>query len=257
MKIALVQMLSTGDKLQNLARVKELATDAARNGAELVVFPEATMKAFQSGRLDEAAEELDGPFASEVVELAKELGVRIVLGMFTPADTNGKYNRVHNTLLITDGSHTKRYDKLHTYDAFGYRESDTVAPGTDLVTWGELGFATCYDIRFPEQFKALARLGAKVIIVPASWANGEDKLRQWQLLGNARALDSTSFVVAVGQAQPESPKDGDPTGIGHSAVISPTGQRLVEAGYGEETVYYEIDVDDVEKARAALPVLEG
>lgn len=257
MKVALVQILTTGDKVENLARIKAKAREAAENGAELVVFPEAAMKAFQTGRLDEAAEPIDGPFAAAVKETAASCNTTIVLGMFTPADKQGKINRVHNTLLITNGRETKSYDKLHTYDAFGYRESDTVAPGTEFVTWGELGFATCYDIRFPEQFKALARQGAKVIIVPASWANGEDKLRQWQLLGNARALDSTSFVVAVGQAQPADPKDGDPTGIGHSAVISPTGQRLVEAGYGEETLYYEIDVSVVDKARAALPVLQG
>lgn len=257
MKVALVQMLSTGDKLDNLARIQEKAREAAENGAELLVFPEAAMKAFQSGRLDEAAEPLDGPFASAIKDTARELGVTIVLGMFTPADKQGKFNRVHNTLLITDGAETKRYDKLHTYDAFGYHESDTVAPGTELVTWGDLGFATCYDIRFPEQFKALARAGAKAIIVSASWANGEDKLRQWQLLTSARALDSTSFIVAVGQARPEDPKDGDPTGIGHSAVISPTGIRLIEAGYDEEILYLDLDLAAVEKTREGLPVLEG
>ncbi|MFV8395795.1 carbon-nitrogen hydrolase family protein [Corynebacterium hindlerae] len=257
MKIALIQMLSTGDKLENLARMEEKAREAAGQGAELLVFPEAAMKAFQSGRLDEAAEPLDGHFGSTLTELAKQLGVTIVAGMFTPADKQGKFNRVYNTLIITNGVETKRYDKLHTFDAFGYRESDTVAPGTELVTWGDLGFATCYDIRFPEQFKALARQGAKLIVVSASWANGDDKLRQWRLLTNARALDSTSYVVAVGQAQPENPKEGDPTGIGHSALISPTGKRLVEAGFDEEIVLVEVELDDVDKARAALPVLQA
>lgn len=257
MKVALVQILSTDDKMANLACIKDKAREAAESGAELVVFPEAAMKAFQTGRLDEAAEPLDGPFATEVQTLAGQLGVTIVLGMFTPADTKGKFNRVYNTLLITNGAETKRYDKLHTYDAFGYRESDTVAPGAELVTWGDLGFATCYDIRFPEQFKALAQQGAKLIVVPASWANGRDKLRQWQLLGNARALDSTSFVVAVGQAQPDNPKDGDPTGIGHSAVISPTGERLIEAGYKEETLYFDVDLGIVDEVRKTLPVLQG
>ncbi|MEJ6013158.1 carbon-nitrogen hydrolase family protein [Corynebacterium sp. H127] len=257
MKIALAQILSSGDKLDNLARIQDTAREAAQRGAELIVFPEAAMKAFQSGRLDEAAEPIDGPFGTAIKELAAEVKAMIVVGMFTPADTQGKFNRVHNTLLITDGQAVKRYDKVHTYDAFGYTESDTVAPGAELVTWGELGFATCYDIRFPEQFKALASSGAKIIVLPASWANGEDKLRQWQLLGSARALDSTSFVVAVGQAQPPEATPGDPTGIGHSALISPTGKRIVEAGYGEELLVAEIELSDVDKARAALPVLQG
>lgn len=257
MKIALVQMLSSGDKMENLARIEAFSRKAAENSAELVVFPEAAMKAFQTGRLDEAAEPIDGPFAQRIIEVAADLRLTIVLGMFTPADKQGKYNRVHNTLLITNGTEVKHYHKLHTYDAFGYRESDTVAPGSELVVWGDLGFATCYDIRFPEQFKALANQGARLIIVPASWANGEDKLRQWRLLGNARALDSTSFVVAVGQAQPDNPKDGDPTGIGHSALINPQGKRLVEAGFGEELLLVDVDLSEVDAARKILPVLQG
>ncbi|AKK02191.1 carbon-nitrogen hydrolase family protein [Corynebacterium epidermidicanis] len=259
MKIALVQMLSQADKLENLAAVEKWTLQAAELGAELIVFPEATMKAFQSGRLDTVAEPIDGPWANKVRELAQELGVTIVVGMFCPADQRGDKNRVTNTLLVTGGADAK-YDKIHTYDAFGYRESDTVRAGDEIVVFQldgrTIGVATCYDIRFPEQFKELARRGAELIVVPASWADGADKLRQWRLLTNARGLDSTSFIAAVGQARPPA-SEGGPTGIGHSALISPTGERLVEAGYDEELLVVDIDFDQVAEARRALPVIEG
>ncbi|MDU0478616.1 carbon-nitrogen hydrolase family protein [Staphylococcus chromogenes] len=258
MKIALVQMLSTGDKLENLAAVERWARQAAEQGAELVVFPEATMKAFGAGRLDTAAEPLDGPWASRVRELAAELGVTLVVGMFCPADTKGDKNRVFNTVLVAGGAET-HYHKIHTYDAFGYRESDTVCAGEELVVFElnghQIGLATCYDVRFPEQFKALASQGAELIVVPASWADGDDKLRQWRLLTNARGLDSTCFIVAVGQARPKSP-DGGPTGIGHSALVSPLGERLAEAGYDEELLLVDVDFARVPDARRALPVVE-
>lgn len=259
MKLALVQMLSSGDKLKNLAAVESWLRKAAEQGAELVIFPEATMKAFQQGRLDTAAEPIDGPWASHVAAHARLLGVTVVLGMFTPADKKGTKNRVYNTVLVA-GDAEAEYRKIHTYDAFGYQESDTVRAGEGLVTFDlgghTIGLATCYDIRFPEQFKALARLGAELIVVPASWADGEDKLRQWRLLTTARGLDSTAFIAAVGQARPAESKGG-PTGIGHSALVSPTGERLAEAGFDEDLLLVDVDFAQVEQARKELPVLDA
>lgn len=261
MKLALVQMKSGSDKLKNLAAVEKWAVQAKDQGAELAIFPEATMKAFQAGRLDTAAEPLDGPWANRIRDLADELGITIVVGMFTPADTLGDKNRVANTVLVA-GSAETHYDKIHTYDAFGYRESDTVRAGSELVTFElsghMIGVATCYDIRFPEQFKGLARRGAELIVVPASWADGDDKLRQWRLLTNARGLDSTCYIAAVGQARPDADiaEKGGPTGIGHSALVSPTGERLAEAGYDEELMVVDVDFDVIADVRKVLPVIE-
>ncbi len=263
MKIALLQVTTTGDKERNLELLGPLIREAAGEGAGLIVLPEAAMQAFDQGRLDTQAEELDGVFATAMSELAGELGVTIVAGMFRPADSNGELNRVYNTALITgDGVH-KGYDKIHTFDAYDYRESDTVKPGTDLVTFTHgdavVGVATCFDIRYPEQFKALARLGADVIVVPTSWADGEGKLEQWRTLTVARALDTGVFIAAADQARPGgADKAGEasgPTGIGYSVVVSPTGRRLVEGGYGEEILYADIDLAEVAEARRALPLL--
>lgn len=269
MKVAAVQFVSGGDIAENLARAKELISTAAGQGAQLIVLPEATAQSFASGRLDVNAQELDGDFATQLKTHAEELGVTVVAGMFRPADSvdkDGKsINRVYNTALITGPGVHLGYNKIHTYDAFNYRESDTVKPGNELVTFEldgvAIGVAVCYDVRFPEQFKALARQGAEVIVVPTSWADGPEKRDQWRLLSATRALDSTAYVICAGQARPGgNDKAGEasgPTGIGHSVIVSPTAERLAEAGYEEEIIYADIDPELVTKTRKTLPVLEA
>ena len=233
---------------------------------------------------DIVAQPLDGPFAAAVEQAARDADITAVVGMFTPADTvfrtpsgelqtepvegsgeANKFRRVYNTLLVTGPNGTEHYHKIHTFDAFGYRESDTVKPGTRRVTYDvggvTIGLATCYDIRFPGHFYALAEAGATVMVVPTAWTDGPGKLDQWRTLTAARALDTTSFVVAAGQARPGSPErygqnDG-PTGIGHSAIISPGGARLAETGYVAQTLVVDIDPNQVEKVRKGLPVLKG
>ena len=266
MKIALLQTAAGSDKMENLAAIEPLVRDVAAQGATLIVLPEAASQAFGQGRLDTQAEELDGPFATGLKKLSDELRVTIVAGMFRPADTNtvdGKeLNRVYNTALITGGGGHKGYDKIHTYDAFNYKESDTVRAGDELVTFVHdgvtVGVATCFDIRFPEQFQALAQRGAKVVVVPTSWADGPGKVEQWRILTAARALDAGVFIAAADQARPDfETKAGEPsgpTGAGHSVVVDPLGTRLAEAGYGPETLVVEIDPSDADEARKQLPL---
>lgn len=275
MKLALIQTATGADKAENIALFEPLIRDAAAAGASLVVLPEAASQAFDQGRLDTQAEELDGEFSTAMRELADELGVTIVAGMFRPADTNviksngetKTVNRVRNTALITGGGTHTGYDKIHAYDAFNYRESDTVKTGEELRTFvheadGQrtvVGVAICFDIRFPEQFKELARRGAEVIVVPTSWADGPGKLEQWRALTAARALDAGVFIAAACQARPDwAEKAGEPsgpTGVGHSVVVNPQGVRTAEAGYAPETLIVDIDLAEVAKAREALPVL--
>lgn len=275
MKIALLQTVTGADKRENIALIEPLIRDAAAAGASLIVLPEAASQAFDQGRLDTQAEELDGEFSTAMRTLADELGVTVVAGMFRPADTNviesngerKTVNRVRNTALVTGGGTHTGYDKIHAYDAFNYRESDTVKTGEELVTFvheadGEsvvVGVAICFDIRFPEQFKELARRGAEVIVVPTSWADGPGKLEQWRALNAARALDAGVFIAAAGQARPDweekAGEESGPTGIGHSAVVNPQGVRIAEAGYAPETLIVDVDLSEVAEARKALPVV--
>lgn len=263
LRLAGAQWTATGDPSENLRTIGELTARAAERGARLVVHPEAAMASF-AGRLDTVAEPLDGRFADGVRALAAEHGVTVVVGMFTPADRittdDGRdRTRVHNTLLVTGpGTVETTYRKIHLYDAFGHRESDTVAPGDEVVTvdvegW-RVGLATCYDVRFGDQFTALGRAGAELVVLPASWGDGPGKASQWDLLTRARAHDAQAWLLAVGQAWTKDSVSG-PYGIGRSALADPTGEVRARLGGGEDVLVADIDRATLERTRAAIPVL--
>lgn len=258
MRVALNQITSTSDPGTNLAIVRDGVRRAADRGATVVLFPEATMACFGIP-LAPLAQPLDGPWASAVREVADEHGVLVVAGMFTPAPDG----RVFNTLLVTGLGHHTGYDKIHLFDAFGFTESTTVAPGSQPLTvtvdGTVLGVATCYDIRFPGLFTALAGRGASVILLGASWGAGPGKREQWELLVRARALDSTCWVLACGQADPETsgatPHPNAPTGIGYSAVADPAGRLRAQLDAGPDLLVVEVDTALVENTRRTIPVL--
>jgi predicted amidohydrolase len=256
MRIALAQASSTPSLETNLAIIEEMTLSAANQGAELVVLPEAMMRCF-GAPLHPIAETVGGPWAESVRAIARKHGVTVIAGMFTPAD--GK--RVRNTLLVTGPDVEASYDKIHLFDAFGFSESDMVAPGITptVVDIGgtRIGLATCYDVRFPGLFIELARAGAEAIVVCASWGAGPGKIDQWKLLTRARALDCTSFVLAVDQADPADPAadSAAPTGVGHSAAISPWGEVVGELDTSPGLLLVDLDLAQIGEARAAIPVL--
>ena len=251
--LAAAQIVSGADPRENLRTIETQTTRAAEAGARLVVFPEACMACFGSD-LGAVAEPLDGPFATGVRRCAERLGVTVVAGMFEPADDG----RVHNTLLATGAGVEASYRKIHLYDAFGSRESDTVAPGSEHVTIDVdgvcVGLATCYDLRFAEQFTALGRAGAQLVVVPASWGEGPGKAEQWDLLTRARAMDAQAFLLASDQAWQPS-RGSDPLGVGRSCLVDPLG--VVRARLGHETglLVAEIDPGAVAPIRARVPIL--
>ncbi|WP_018332846.1 carbon-nitrogen hydrolase family protein [Actinomycetospora chiangmaiensis] len=257
MRVALAQILATDDPKANLELVRDHTALAAQQGATVVVFPEATMCRFGVS-LKPVAEPLDGPWATEVRSIADQHGVLVVAGMFTPTDDG----RVTNTLLAVGRGVDTSYDKIHLYDAFGFAESRTVAPGSAPVVVevdGEtLGLAVCYDVRFPELFRALADQGASTVLLPASWGAGEGKIEQWELLVRARAVDSTTFVVACDQADPLArgvDPGKAPRGVGHSLVASPTGTVVESLADEPGLLVVDVDTASVTKVREVLPVL--
>lgn len=263
LRISGAQWTATGDPSENLRRIDELTARGVQGGARLVVHPEAAMASF-AGRLDTVAEPLDGRFAEGVRALAQRHGVTVVVGMFTPADEvttpdGRERSRVHNTLLVTGpGIAETTYRKIHLYDAFGNRESDTVAPGDEIVTvevdgW-QVGLATCYDVRFADQFTQLGRTGAELVVLPASWGDGPGKASQWDLLTRARAHDAQSWLLAVGQAWTRDSVHG-PYGIGRSTLADPTGEVRARLGGVEDLLVADIDRDLVAATRRTVPIL--
>lgn len=266
MRIAVAQIVSGTDPADNLGLVREHARRAKYAGAELVVFPEATMASF-STRSAEAAEPLDGPWASGVLNTARDLAITIVVGMFTPPRSGPADDgraRARNTVLVADADGiVAHYDKIHMFDAWGFEESRHVEAGDAPVLFERggitFGLALCYDIRFPELFKHLAVAGSHAVLVSASWMRGESKADQWRALNVARALDSTCYIVAAGQGDPAAvglpSKPTASTGVGHSVVVSPLGDILAEAGDAPELLVVDLDPEVVADARRQLPVL--
>ncbi|MGZ4511211.1 MAG: carbon-nitrogen hydrolase family protein [Mycobacterium sp.] len=262
MRIALAQILSGTDPAANLELVRQYSGQAADAGAKLVVFPEATMCRF-GVPLAPIAEPVDGPWATGVRRIATDCEITVIAGMFTPAGDG----RVKNTLIAAGpGSPNEpdsHYDKIHLYDAFGFTESRTVAPGREpvviTVDGVRVGLTVCYDIRFPALYTELARRGAQLIAVCASWGAGPGKLDQWALLARARAIDSMSYVAAAGQADPGDSLTGSgaPTGVGGSLVASPFGEVVASAGSGPQLLVADIDVDRVAEARDSIAVLRN
>ena len=257
MRIGLCQIPVSPDPSVNLSRVRAALDEAARGGAALAVFPEATMVRFGSD-LRAAAEPLDGPFCGGLAVACAATGVAAVAGVFEPAPDG----RVYNTAVAFSGagSLVASYRKLHLFDALGQRESDLVAPGSVPVI-AELagtsaGLQICYDIRFPELSRALAVGGAPLLVVSAAWQAGLFKEEHWVTLLRARAIENTVWVAAAGQVpDPDSPPTRAPTGVGRSMLIDPLGVVRADLGPSAGVVVAEADMTLVDSVRSTLPSL--
>ena len=257
MRIALCQLPVSPDASVNMSRVRAALDQAARGGAALAVFPEATMVRFGSD-LRAAAEPLDGPFCSGLAAACASTGVAAVAGVFEPAPDG----RVYNTAVAFSGSGSlvASYRKLHLFDALGQRESDLVAPGSAPVIAAlagvPVGLQICYDIRFPELSRSLAADGAPLLTVSAAWQAGLFKEEHWVTLLRARAIENTVWVAAAGQVpDPDSPPTRAPTGVGRSMLIDPLGVVRADLGPSAGVQVADADIGLVETVRGTLPSL--
>jgi deaminated glutathione amidase len=257
MRVALGQIPISSDPRVNLDRVRTAATAAAAAGAGLAVFPEGTQSRF-SADLRAVAEPLDGPFCRGLADAARSAGLAIAAGVFEPAPDG----RVFNTTVgfDSDGSLVAVYRKIHLFDALGHRESDSVAPGDEVViaSMGGLrvGFMTCYDVRFPELARALAAGGADLLVLPAAWAAGTFKEEHWVTMVRARAIENTIWLAAAGQVpDPAEAPTRAPTGIGRSMLVDPMGAVRIDLGPAEGLGIGHVDTEQTARVRAALPSL--
>jgi predicted amidohydrolase len=258
MRVALGQLPISPDPAVNLGRVREALTDAARRGADLAVFPEATQARFGSD-LRAVAEPLNGPFGAGLADAARDTGVALVAGVFEPAPDG----RVYNTAVAYDGAGTlvAAYRKIHLFDSLGERESEVVAPGSEPVVTDlagiRVGIMTCYDVRFPELARALVARGAELIVIPAAWAAGLFKEEHWVTLVRARAIENTAWVAAACQVpDPSSPPTRAPTGVGRSLLVDPMGAVRTDLGPFAGVGVADLDPALTKQVRAILPSLE-
>ncbi|HTX84980.1 MAG TPA: carbon-nitrogen hydrolase family protein [Streptosporangiaceae bacterium] len=259
MRVALGQLPISSAPQVNLERVRAAAASAAVQGAQLAVFPEGTQVRF-SADLRAAAEPLDGPFCQGLAEAARSAGLAIIASLFEPAPDG----RVYNTTVgfEADGALVAVYRKIHLFDALGFCESDSVAPGSEVVVASlaglRVGFMTCYDLRFPELARALAVAGAELLVLPAGWAAGPFKEEHWVTLVRARAIENTIWVAAAGQVpDPGEPPTRAPTGIGRSLLVDPMGVVRLDLGVTADLGIGTVDTEQTASIRAALPSLAG
>ena len=260
MKVALIQMNSQSDKGANIAQAQALVAEAAQDGPDLVVLPEYwAVLGDGPAEMHASAEELpDGPAYAAMRAMAMRHGITLHGGSIV--ERSG--NRYHNTTIVfgPDGTEKARYRKIHLFDVdvpggMSYRESETIAPGDEVVTYDlngtTVGCSICYDIRFPELFRALRDKGADVIVLPAAFTlmTGKD---HWEVLARARAIETGTHVIAVGQFG--SHAGGKKACYGHSMLINPWGHIVAQVGDHVGQVTARIDDAYKEKVRAAIPV---
>lgn len=259
MKVAVVQMNSQEDKAANLAAAERLIAEAAQWGVELAVLPELFTYLGRPQGQAAAAEPIPGPTSERLCELARRHRVHLVAGSYLEA-IPGR-DRRHNTSLAIhrDGSIVGRYRKLHLFDVdvdgTSYRESDSIAPGGDVVVAKlddlPVGLTICYDLRFPELYRRLTLAGALVITAPAAFTRETGK-DHWELLVRARAVENQVFVLAAAQV------GSHPPGLacyGNAMIIDPWGTVLARAPYREGVAVAELDFDDLARVRRSVPAL--
>jgi deaminated glutathione amidase len=261
MRAAAVQLNSTGETDRNRRQAESLVRAAADDGAALVVLPEKWNALGGADVLAAGAEPLDGPTVAWARELARELGVDLVAGSIVE-HVEGREKRANTSLHVgPDGEIRAVYRKIHLFDVDvggrTYRESDGEDPGTDVVVSSladgtPLGMTVCYDVRFPELYRALADRGARVVAIPSAFTRTTTRAH-WEVLVRARAIEDACFVIAANQV-------GDHPGLGESGgrslIVDPWGEVLARGSEdGVEVVAADLDLERVEAVRAQSPSL--
>ncbi len=263
-RAACIQLRSTTSVSENLETVERLVREAVASGAEYVQTPEMTnvvnrdRKALAASIFPESSD----PSVKRLSSLAGELGIVLHIGSLALKAADGRI--ANRALLFGRGGHVMaRYDKIHLFDVDlpggeSWRESAVYHPGDRAVVadlpWLRLGVSICYDIRFPQLYRALAHAGAAALTAPAAFTRQTGEAH-WHVLQRARAIENGAFVISAAQAGLHA--DGRET-YGHSMIVAPWGEVLAEAGgQGPEIIMAEIDPELSLQARQRIPVLKN
>jgi deaminated glutathione amidase len=264
-----IQFTAARDHHPNIEVVSDLVRRAREAGADFVLTPENTGLIEPVGRLrrEKARSEADHPVLAALREVARETGVWLLIGSIAvdiahePSVPAGERRLANRSYLIdARGAIIARYDKIHMFDVDlaggeSYRESNAFRPGERAVLaatpWGRLGMTVCYDLRFPQLYRALAQAGADFLAIPSSFTVPTGQAH-WHVLLRARAIESGCFVLAPAQWGEHA--EGRRT-YGHSLIVDPWGEVLADGGQGVGIVSARIDPARIGEVRRMVPSL--
>jgi len=254
--VGIVQASYTTQPSENIDKTYSLIKKNYKE-ADLIILPEYSMtnplilkdpeRAYEVSEYPTSSKYLPG-----IVKIANEYGVNILVHFIEKTD-KPPLTKSTSILVTNRGELLPVYNKIHLFDAYGFKESSFFEPGRSLsklisVNGFQLAFAICYDIRFPELFRSYALLGAHAVIVQSGWIRGPLKEEILDKLASSRAHENTMYVVVVNQ-----------TGemfTGRSGVFNPMGYRELDLGLDEKYAEYTLTLREVEKAREILPVVK-
>lgn len=258
--VAAVQMVSTPDVDQNIASARRLVRQAAAGGAQLVSLPEywPIMGMSDSDKVARAERPGSGPIQDFMAGAAREHGIWLIGGTLPLVSPDA--GKVMNTTLVygPDGQPAGRYDKIHLFGfnqgSEAYDEARTIVPGAAVgafeAPFGRVGLSICYDLRFPELFRAMGECA--LIVVPAAFTHTTG-LAHWEVLLRARAIENQCYVLAAAQGGLHA--NGRRT-FGHSMLVDPWGEVKAVLAEGEGVVSGELDPAFLASVRASLPALK-
>lgn len=257
MKVAAIQLNCQDNKAENISKALEYVEEAANKGADFIVLPEYVDFMGEDQEKIKIGEDIPGPTSNAFANIAKEYNIYLLSGTI---HENSDSHRLYNTSLLfnRNGEMIAKYRKIHLYDAefegrYTIKESDTIIPGEQVVaadtSFGKVGLAICYDIRFPELFRSLSLQGSKVIFVPAAFPLYTGA-HHWEILLRARAIENQCYIVAAGQFGTAPP---DHVEFGSSMIIDPWGTVLARAPEKESIIMSDIDLSYIDHVRSRIP----
>lgn len=252
-RVALVQLdVSSSEPVhERVTRTLALVDEAARD-CDLLVLPELWhVGAFDIVAAQEHAQPIDGPLVTALSGLAREHGIWLHGGSLAEVDGGDHFNT--SVLFAPDGALAAAYRKIHLF-GFDGGETTLMSGGDELFVvetpLGPTGLATCYDLRFPELFRALVEGGATAFLISSGWPT--PRIEHWDVLTQARAIEDQAWVIACNEV-------GEQPGVtlgGHSSVIDPRGTVVARAGSSAEVLVVDIDPDAADQWRQDFPVLQ-
>ncbi|XP_066455278.1 omega-amidase NIT2 [Eleutherodactylus coqui] len=256
-RLALVQLLVSPVKSDNLKRACELVKKAAQQGAQIVALPECFNSPYGNKFFPEYAEKIPGQSTQMMSDVAKECGIYLIGGSIPEEDSGKLYNTC--TVFGPDGALLMKHRKIHLFDIdvpgkICFQESETLSPGDQLsmfdTPYCKIGVGICYDIRFAELAQIYTKKGCQLLVYPGAF-NMTTGPAHWELLQRARALDNQVYVATASPARDDK---ASYVAWGHSSVVSPWGEVIANADADEAIISADIDLQYLAEVRQQIPI---